>query len=592
VYFREEGQDKEQALLDPNTLRPGENVALGVWMPSYDGKIVAYTVRKNNADDATLYIKDVTTGKVSDIDVIPGAKYAEPSFTPSGDGFYYVRLPVDPKISAADLPGHSEIRFHKIGQDPSKDELVREKTGDPRTETAVSLSRDGRYLFGYVMHNFDAEVDAYYRDLKAPKESNGWRPLLVGKRVRVEATAWKDQIYVLTDEGAPRGRVFQVDPKKADRAHWQEIIKEPESAVIESMKIAGGQLVLTYMKDAASEIEIRALDGKLVRKVDLPSVGGAGFQGEPTEDEAYYAFATFTRPREIYQTSIKKGGSKLWSKLDLPVDPAPYEVKQLWYTSKDGTKVSMFVVHKKGIPMDGSTPFLMTGYGGFAISMRPTFMATLYPWLEAGGAFALPNLRGGGEYGKAWHEGGMKTRKQNVFDDFIAAAEHLIAAGYTKPERLAIRGGSNGGLLVGAVMVQRPELFGAVICQVPVLDMLRFHLNGDGKTWIGEYGSVENEEELKALLKYSPYHNVKETRYPAVLMLSADSDDRVDPLHARKMMAALQAKATSDRPLLLRIESNAGHGGADMAKQAAEQQADVYAFLMKELGVTQKAAAR
>ncbi|HZF53947.1 MAG TPA: prolyl oligopeptidase family serine peptidase [Polyangiaceae bacterium] len=329
-----------------------------------------------------------------------------------------------------------------------------------------------------------------------------------------------------------------------------------------------------------------------MRKVDLPSVGGAGFQGEPTEDEAYYAFATFTRPREIYQTSIKNGGSKLWSKLGLLVNPAPYEVKQLWYTSKDGTKVSMFVVHKKGIPMDGSTPFLMTGYGGFAVSMRPTFMATLYPWLEAGGAFALPNLRGGGEYGKAWHEGGMKTRKQNVFDDFIAAAEHLIAAGYTKSERLAIRGGSNGGLLVGAAMVQRPELFGAVICQVPVLDMVRFRLHGDGKTWIGEYGSVENEEELKALLKYSPYHNVKETRYPAVLMLSADSDDRVDPLHARKMMAALQAKATSDRPLLLRVESNAGHGGADMAKQAAEQQADVYAFLMKELGVTQKAAAR
>ena len=454
VYFREERQDKEQALLDPNTLRPGENVALGVWMPSYDGKIVAYTVRKNNADDATLYIKDVTSGKVSNIDVIPGAKYAEPSFTPSGDGFYYVRRPVDPKISAADLPGHSEIRFHKIGQDPLKDDLVREKTEDPRTEVAVSLSRDGRYLFGYVMHNFDAEVDAYYRDLKAPKESNGWRPLLVGKRVRVEATAWKDQIYVFTDEGAPRGRVFRVDPKKADREHWQEIIQEPESAVFESMKIAGGQLVLTYMKDAASEIEIRALDGKLVRKVDLPSVGGAGFQGEPTEDEAYYAFATFTRPREIYQTSIKNGGSKLWSKLDLLVNPAPYEVKQLWYTSKDGTKVSMFVVHKKGIPMDGSTPFLMTGYGGFAVSMRPTFMATLYPWLEAGGAFALPNLRGGGEYGKAWHEGGMKTRKQNVFNDFIAAAEHLIAAGYTKSERLAIRDGSNGGLLVGAAMVQ------------------------------------------------------------------------------------------------------------------------------------------
>jgi prolyl oligopeptidase len=593
VYFREEGSDKEQALLDPNTLRPGENVSLGVWEPSYDGKIVAYTVRKNNADDATLYIKDVTTGKVSDIDVIPGAKYAEPSFTPTGDGFYYVRLPVDPKISAADLPGHSEIRFHKIGQDPSKDEIVREKTGDPRTEMAVSLSREGRYLFGYIFHNFDAEVDAYYRDLKAPKVESGWKPLLVGKRVRVQATAWKDHFYILTNDGAPRGRVFRADAKKPDREGWQEIIKEPSSAVIEAMQVVGGQLAITSMKNAASELEIRALDGKLVRKVDLPSVGGlAGVLGDPMDDEAYYGFTTFTRPSEIYKTSIKKGGSTLFSKLDLPVDPSPYEVKQVWYTSKDGTKVSMFLVHKKGIPMDGSTPFVMTGYGGFGVSVLPAFKATLYPWLEAGGAFAMPNLRGGGEYGKAWHEAGMKTRKQNVFDDFIAAAEHLISSGYTKPERLAIRGGSNGGLLVAAAMVQRPELFGAVICQVPVIDMTRFHLHGDGKTWIGEYGSVENEEELKALVKYSPYHNVKEAKYPAVLMLSADSDDRVDPLHARKMIAALQAKATGDKPLLLRIERNAGHGGGDMAKQTVEQGADVYAFLMKELGLAQKAGAR
>ncbi|MCK6588896.1 MAG: S9 family peptidase, partial [Polyangiaceae bacterium] len=389
VYVREEGSDKEQALLDPHTLRPGENASIGVWVPSYDGNVIAYTVRKNNADDATLYIKNVTTGKVSDIDVIPGAKYAEPSFTPSGDGFYYVRLPVDPKISPADLPGHSEIRFHKIGQDPSEDELIREKTGDPRTEMGVSLSREGRYLFGYVFHNFDAEVDAYYRDLKAPKADGGWKPLLVGKRVRVEAAAWKDHFYVLTDDGAPRGRVFRVDAKKPARESWQEIIKEPESAVIESVDLIGGQLAVTYMKNAASEIEIRALDGRLVRKVDLPAVGGSwGLLGDPMDDEAYYAFATFTRPREIYQTSIKKGGSKLWSKLELPVDPLPFEVKQIWYTSKDGTKVSMFVVHKKGIPMDGSTPFLMSGYGGFGISMQPGFIATLYPWLEAGGAFA------------------------------------------------------------------------------------------------------------------------------------------------------------------------------------------------------------
>jgi prolyl oligopeptidase len=342
------------------------------------------------------------------------------------------------------------------------------------------------------------------------------------------------------------------------------------------------------MKYASNTLEVRTLDGKPVRTVELPTIGtSSGFLGNEDEDAAYYTFTSFTQPLKIYKTSIKTGETSLWAEVKVPVDPSKFSVEQVWYPSKDGTKISMFLVHKKDLKKDGSTPWLMWGYGGFNVSETPGFSGGIFPWLEAGGGYAVANLRGGGEYGETWHRGGMLGKKQNVFDDFIGAAEYLVRERYTRADRLAIRGGSNGGLLMGAVTTQRPDLFRAVICQVPLLDMIRYHLFGAGQVWIPEYGSADDADQFKWLFAYSPYHHVKAgTKYPALLMMSADADDRVDPMHARKMVAALQAANTGEHPILLRIEQHSGHGGADLVKQAVEQQADAYAFLMHELGLS------
>jgi prolyl oligopeptidase len=337
----------------------------------------------------------------------------------------------------------------------------------------------------------------------------------------------------------------------------------PESeAVLEYEQVIGGHLVLTYLDKAANRMEVRTLEGEKLRDVELPGLGASvGMAGDPEYDEAFYSFQSFTQPRQIYKTSIEEGGSELWASVEVPVDPSPYEVDQVTYESKDGTEVTMFLVHREDIELDGNNPTLLYGYGGFNVSMRPYFRASIYPWLDAGGVYAVPNLRGGGEYGEAWHEAGMLENKQNVFDDFIAAAEFLIDEGYTRPEKLGIYGGSNGGLLVGAVMTQRPELFGAVVCAVPLLDMLRYHLYGSGKTWMLEYGDPDNPEHFDWL----------------------DFDDRVDPFHARKFVAAVQHATTSGEPVLLRIEQNAGHGGGNMVKKTVSEQADLYAFLFDEL---------
>ena len=582
VYWKQGKQGEEKVLFDPNTWSEDGSMSLGSWQPSWDGQRVAYAVRQNNSDEATLHVMDVATGKRSEIDVIEGAKYAAASWTPSGDGFYYVWLPTDPSITVADRPGHAEVRFHKLGQDPKKDQVIRGKTGDPTTFQGVDLSKDGRFLLLPIHHGWSS-TDVYFRDLR--KAGSGKpaadKPLVVGKKSHYNVDAFKDRFYVHTDEDAPRYRLFEVDPDRPERAAWKEIVPERADATLESFSVIGGHLVLSYLKNAASLVEIRSLDGKLVRELPLPGIGTVyGPSGLADEDDAYFSFESFTVPQEIHATSIKTGKTELYAKVKIPVDPSPYAVEQVFYPSRDGTRVSMFIVRRKDQKRDGSARTLLYGYGGFQISETPSFMASIYPWLERGGTFAVANLRGGGEYGEAWHQDGMLLKKQNTFDDFIASAEYLVREGYTKPDRLVIQGGSNGGLLMGAALTQRPDLFSAVLCGVPLLDMVRYHLFGSGKTWISEYGSADDAAQFKALFGYSPYHRVKAgTKYPAVLLLSADSDDRVDPMHARKFAAALQA-ASAGGPVLLRIEKNAGHGGADLIKAAVEKGADQYAFAL------------
>ncbi|WP_163866820.1 MULTISPECIES: prolyl oligopeptidase family serine peptidase [Myxococcus] len=582
LYWRDGEKGAEKVLLDPNGWSQDGSVSLGTWAPSWDGKKLVFAQKPNAADEAVLHVVDVDSGQWSKVDVIEGAKYAQPRWTPDGKGFYYEWLPSDASIPVDARPGYTTLRFHSLGEDPKKDALVHPHTGDPTTFLQGDLSRDGQFLFVYILRGWN-ENDVYW---KRPGEKD-FRLLVKGQGARYNVVAWKGRFYVNTDEGAPRQRVFEVDPARSERSAWKEIVPEDPVASLQNMNIVGEHLALEYMKDATTVIRVATLRGKPVREVELPGVGAASnLSGLEDEDEAYFVFTSFTTPRRVYKTSVQSGKSQLWAQVELPMDPAAYTVDQVFYPSKDGTRVPMFLVYRKGLKRDGNAPTLLYGYGGFNVNMEANFRASILPWLDAGGVYAVANLRGGGEYGTAWHEAGRQANKQNVFDDFHAAAEYLIREQYTQPRKLAIQGGSNGGLLVGAAMTQRPELYGAVVCQVPLLDMVRYHLFGSGRTWIPEYGTAEKAEDFRTLHAYSPYHHVRpDVRYPALLMMSADHDDRVDPMHARKFVAAVQNAPGGLSPALLRIEMNAGHGGADQVAKSIESSADQYAFLFQALEV-------
>jgi prolyl oligopeptidase len=584
VYWRQGEKGEEKVLLDPNAWSTDNTVSLGLWVPSWDGKKVAFTEKPNAADEAIMHVLDVDTGTRSTVDVIEGCKYGGPSWLPDNKAFYYEWLPIDPKIPVSERPGYTELRLHVLGTDPAKDAVIHEKTGDPKTFLSGGVTRDGKYLFTYISRGWN-ENDIWFKRLQ-PKPDKEWTELVHGNNATYGIDVWKDVFYVTTDEGAPNKRVFKVDPKKPQRANWKELIAEDKDLAIESVSVVGGHLATVGLRKAVSEVKLFALDGKPVRKIELPGLGTASnLIGLEDDDETYYAFSSFTIPQQIYKSSVKTGKSELWAKVEVPIDPTPYTVSQVFYPSKDGTQVSMFLVHRTDVKKDGNNPVLLYGYGGFMVPLTSAFTSFIYPWLEAGGIYAVPNLRGGGEYGKAWHDSGKQALKQNVFDDFAAAAQWLVKEGYSQPSKLAIRGGSNGGLLTGAAMTQHPELYGAVICAVPLLDMIRYPLFGSGKTWVPEYGDPDKAEEFKILEAYSPYHHVDGgKKYPPLLMMSADHDDRVDPMHARKFIAEVQTRSSS--LAWLRIEMHSGHGGSDQVAKALESSADQIAFLFSTLGVT------
>jgi len=474
------------------------------------------------------------------------------------------------------------VRFHKLGTDPAKDRVVREKTGDPRTFVGAGVGKDGRWLIATVEHGW-ASTDVYFQDLHAA--THEWRPLVVGQDARYDVSVDGNRFFVRTNEGAPKYRVFRVDPAVPARDKWTEIVPERLDATLEGLGVVGHKLSLSYLKDVVSRLELRDENGVLVREIALPTLGSAAtLSGEVDDDVAYYSFASFTYPTEIFETSVSSGRTSTFYKLKVPVDPSAYVVEQLFATSKDGTRVPFFVIHARDLQKSGATPTVLYGYGGFQVAETPSFASSIFPWLERGGIWAVANLRGGSEYGEEWHRHGMRHEKQHVFDDYFAVAEELVKQGFTRPDRLAAAGASNGGLLVGAAITQRPDLFGVALCGVPLLDMVRYHLFGSGKTWISEYGSADLADDFAALLAYSPYHHVtKGTRYPATLILSADSDDRVDPMHARKFAAELQ-RASSGGPVLLRVEKHSGHGGADLVRATVEKLADEYAFALDQMG--------
>jgi len=593
LYVREGIQGKDRVLLDVNGLAADGTVSLDWWYPSEDGKYVAYGTSLSGSEMSTLHVTETATGKVLP-DAIERARASSVAWLPDSSGFFYTRLPKKGDVAEGQEMYNRHVFYHALGSDanagpnagPNKDKLIFGEGRDPEDWPNISLSEDGRWLLIEVSQGW-TKSELFLKDTKSDAAP---MRITAGKNFLYSGEPHNDTIYVTTNEDAPRYHVFAVNPALPQRENWREIIPQSD-AVLQGVSVAGGKLLASYEKNASSLLKVLALDGKPLGEIPLPGIGSIFATGNRHDrDDVFFAFHSFAVAPSVYHYSMKSGASELWAKVDAPIDPAAYEVKQLWYASKDGTKVPMFVVHKRGLALNGKNPTWLTGYGGFNVSNTPTFSGARYVWLEHGGVFALANLRGGAEFGEDWHRAGMLEKKQNVFDDFIAAAEFLISEKYTDKDHLAITGGSNGGLLMGAMITQRPDLFRAVVCQVPLLDMLRYQDFQIAKLWIPEYGSAEDAKQFDWLYAYSPYHHVKAgTEYPSVLFMTADTDTRVDPMHAKKMAALMQAEAkngsSKERPILLRIESKAGHGAGKPVGKQIEEYVDIYSYLFWQLGV-------
>jgi prolyl oligopeptidase len=518
-------------------------------------------------------------------DRITRTRAASVAWLPDSTGFYYTRYPAPGSVPKGEETYHRRVFLHRLGSDPDKDEEVftpKEMTEWPD----VQLSRDGRWLVVSVSIGFDRN-DLFLRDLHEP--GGKFQTVVEGRAAFYDAfVARTGEMFIRTTEGAPRGRVFVARAVSPQRAAWRELIPQT-AATLNSFTVVGARLFAEYLDQASSRIEVYTRGGQRLRPVRLPVLGTtAGVRGEEAGGDAFFQFVSFAVPPTVYRYDFVTGRAAVWARVPAPtINPRSVVVRQVWYPSKDGTRVSMFLVHRRGLRMDGNNPTVLYGYGGFNVSETPTFNPRgLSLWLGRGGVYAVANLRGGGEYGEEWHQAGMLARKQNVFDDFIAAAEYLVSSGVTSRARLAIRGGSNGGLLVAAALTQRPELFRAAVCEVPLTDMLRYQNFLIARLWVPEYGSAEDPAQFKYLRAYSPYHNVREgTRYPATLITTAESDTRVDPLHARKFAARLQAANASGSPVLLRIETKAGHGAGLPVTKLIEEATDMWVFLFWQLGV-------
>jgi prolyl oligopeptidase len=572
--------DEGKILLDPNELSEDGTVALARHRPTDDGRLLAYAISKSGSDWQEIRVRDVETGQ--DLpDRIEWVKFSGLSWLNDGSGFFYSRYD-EPPVGAA-LTQTNEFQkmyFHKLGTSQSEDVLVYERKDQPRWGIGGGVTEDGRYLIIHISEGTDPNNRVFYKDLE--NTDADVVELLPEADARYGFITNDGPVfYFRTDLEAPRYRVIAIDTQNPARENWREIVPQ-NSDQLDGVSAVGGLLVCDYLQDAKSAVKIHDYEGKLVRTLELPGIGSVGgFGGWREDKETFYSFTSFTEPGAIYRLDLETGKSEVWRRPQVDFDSDAYQTRQVFVESKDGTKVPMFIVHKKGLDPEKTHRTLLYGYGGFNISLTPGFSVTRAVWLERGGVFALANLRGGGEYGREWHQAGTRTRKQNVFDDFIACAEWLTHAGITSPDQLAIQGGSNGGLLVGAAMTQRPELFGAALPGVGVMDMLRFHKFTIGWAWEKDYGSAENPEEFAALHAYSPYHRLESGKdYPATLVTTADHDDRVVPAHSFKFAARLQACVTAEcPPALIRIETSAGHGAGTALSKVIDKAADEWAFL-------------
>jgi prolyl oligopeptidase len=580
LYVREGIDGKDRVLVDVNLLAADGTVALDWFEPAVHGKYVAYGTSPSGSEMSTLHIIETKTGNLLP-DTIAQTRAASIAWMPNNSGFYYTRYPKKGDVPEGQERYNRRVFFHELGTDPENDQKIFGEGRDPEDWPEVRLDNDGRMLLITVSQGW-TKTELFLMDLK-----KGTPPtrITTGKNFLYSASVYNGRLYIVTNEDAPRFRMFVTEAGNYERDDWEEIIPQT-GGVLKDAELWGGKIFAQYEQNASSELKVFDLEGKNVRNLALPAIGTVfGSGGKWDHDEIFYGFESFTAPPSIYRYDVEKASTAFWSKVDAPgIDPSAYEVEQEWYHSKDGTRVPMFLVHKKGLKKDGLNPTLLTGYGGFDISVTPSFSSDIYLWLEHGGIYAVANLRGGAEFGEDWHRAGMLDKKQNVFDDMIAAAEFLISEKYTDRNHLALEGDSNGGLLMGAMITQRPELFRAVVCSVPLLDMLRYQNFQIARLWVSEYGSAENAEQFKWLYAYSPYHHVRAgVEYPAVLFTTADSDSRVDPMHAFKMTALLQG--VSKRVVLLRVESKGGHGEGMPVGKRVEELTDVYGFLWWQLGM-------
>lgn len=588
IYTLKALSDTPVVLLDPNQFASDGTVAVSSTTVSENSRYVAYGVSASGSDWTEIKVRDIDGAK--DLpDVIKWVKFSEPTWTKDSKGFFYSRFPVPTGNENLAKVTDQRIYYHMLGEPEEKDRMIYERPDDPDLTLDSAVSYDGRYLFTVMEKGTQSQNLLYFKDLGDPMEPKvdaEFQPIVdkFDGEYKI-AGSIGNHLYIITDLDAPRYRIVEVDLANPARDNWKEIIPESKN-LVEDAAVVGGKLVVKYLVDAKNRLTVFGLDGKMEREIGLPALGTVGtLSGDPDRSELFYQFTSFTYPTTIYRYDVGTGESTVFKKPDLNFDSGLYVTRQMFYKSKDGTKIPMFIVARKGLPLDGNNPVYLTGYGGFNISMTPLFAATYVSWIEKGGVLALPNLRGGGEYGREWHEAGIKEKKQNVFDDFIAAADSLIREKYTNPHKIAIAGGSNGGLLIGAVLTQRPDLFGAAVSEVGVLDMLRFHKFTIGWAWQSDYGSSDTPDGFAYLIKYSPLQKIKPgTCYPPTLITTGDHDDRVVPGHSFKFAATLQAAQGCANPVLIRIETKAGHGGGKPISKIVDEQSDVLAFMWNAVG--------
>lgn len=570
VYMREGRDGEEQVLIDPHPMSPDHTTSVRLYGISKDGKLVLYGVREGGADEVEIRFFAVDT-KTDLPEKLARARYYGVSLLPDKSGYYYVRR---------DKEG-PRLYYRNMGDAPGTETYIYGKHVTPEKFLGCGISESGKFLLISVTIGWTRN-EIYIKDLSTDGEIKTVVKDLDGLFYSQFAG---DDLYIWTNWEAPNGRVIKIDPANPAAENWKEIAPERDYT-LQGFSLAGGKLFLRYLEDVISRLEICNPDGEILGKISMPGIGTvSGMGGRWDSNEAFYAFSSFNVPYTIFSYDVATGDQGVWYKSPIPFESDKFEVKQVFYSSKDGTKVPMFIVQPKGITLDGQNPTMLTGYGGFNSSLTPGFSTRTAAWIEAGGVFAVPNMRGGGEYGEAWHRAGKLEKKQNVFDDFIAAAEYLIREKYTSPAKLGIIGGSNGGLLVGACMTQRPDLYAAVVCTYPLLDMVRYHKFLVGSTWVSEYGSADNPNQFKYIYAYSPYHHAKKgEKYPPVLFITGDADTRVAPLHARKMTALLQASIGSDEPVMLRYHTKAGHSGGQPISVQIDYNAEYLGFLMWQMG--------